>query len=724
MASNPNWESLSIEIPGKDLLEGARNILETLMVFLEVLKAILETVKVFLVDFGNPIKALVEALIQLILALFKSLQQTGIYGWFDVPNPLVDPNFNRHVGGFPAFTTRFKAGLYDPRDPNRPQPISGLSKGGFTIIVADAESPLALLKLIQVLLRFFGKEFLTPQYPAPANFKVLPVGAKGDPILALARLFAEQPKSVVVEWSLPPATSPGDPGFSDLIQAFSTNFIPPKFLVEKSEVNPAVGEVDIADIGNASAAGQVVATLPTNFELRGKPGVTVNRKVRLVDEYQDPFIKFQKYIVIDSSTATSTFLLGQLGTFRYIDSDVELNKTYYYRVRAFSGDLNITGTTVNFTSRLNVIDTTPYVEWPGAGVSSLPVMGKASPIAPIRIPTYPAKFDVIETLKRLFQTAFSLNFHLPLPIDPDTKKPPDPIPNDEIGQGALTTLAGPLTSFKAVPLVGDTVSSVTDVTAQFQPSPVTGKLPVLPWNESAVQRNASRLATIVAGAMLEANTAVAFQALMQGPYPKGTPNVPKLTATTLEQMVFQITKVQDPNLAGQGGVQDAGVLYSKVFTDVTVRNNVIAAVEFCKAFTLGGAPPDWIQVSFLRDIIPWSGQLLYDLLAKMQALLDAYAGVIDELKAFIDLIERKIDTLERFLEYLISILDFIESLSLGFFILSVPETGGDVSEWASLIDNAGGTKPPSGPGGYTGGVAFAYVAPDVSAFATAFGLVF
>lgn len=729
MAANPNWESLSIQIPGEDLLEKARSILETLMVFLEVLKTVLETVKAFLVDFGNPIKALVEALIQLILELFESLKRTGIYGWFDIPNPLVDPNFNRHVGGFEAFVTRFKASLNDPRDPNRPQPIPGATKSGFVLIVADAESALGLLRLIQVLLRFLGKEFLTPQYAAPGNFKVLPLGKDGDPILSIVKLFQQQPKSVVVEWSLPPVSRPGDPGFSDLIQAFSIDFVPPRFLIEKSAVNPAVGEVDVSQLSDPDAAGPVVATIPTVFEGRGVPGAIIQRKTRMVDQNQEPFFKFQKYIVVDTSHATSTFLLGQLGTFRYIDNDVELNKTYYYRVRAYSGSLSVgSNGSIPFASpQTDVIDSTLFIQWPGTDPKDPPVMGKASPTAPIRIPTYPAKFDVIETLNRLFQTAFSLNFHLPLAkgdkFDANGLAI-DPTPNSEIGKSSLTTLAGPLTSFQAIPLVGDVVSSTLDVTAKFQRDPVTGKLPTAPWNESSVQRNAARLATIVAGAMLETNSAEAFRALMQGAYPKGSPTAPGLTATTLEQLVFEITKVQDPQLAGQGAVQAAGVLYGNIFANPQVRLNVLAAVNFCKAFTLGGAPPDWIQISFLRDIVPWSGQLLYDLLAKMQALLDAYRGVLDEIKTFIDLIVRKIDTLEKFLEYLISILDFIDSLSLGFFLLSVPETDGDANEWGSLIDNAGGAKPPSGPGGYTGGVAFAYVAADVTAFANAFKLIF
>lgn len=729
MAANPNWEALSFQFPGEDLLEPARNIMETLMVYLEVTKTVLETVKAFLIDFGNPIRALVEALLSLILDLFETLKRTGVYAWFDVPDPLIDPNFNRFVGGFPAFTTRFKAGLYDSRDPNRPQPIAGTLMGGFTIIVADAESPLALLKLIQVLLRFFGKEFLTPRYPAPANFRVLPIkvnaDGSGDPILALTALFKEQPDQIAVEWSLPPASNPGDPGFSDLIQAFSIGFIPPKFLIEKSEINPASATIPASALPDAESVGQVTMSVPTKFRARGK-GEYLQRTVRLVDFYKDPFLKFQKYIVVDSSTNSPTFFLGQLGTFRYIDRDVEQNKTYYYRVRAFSGSLALNGDTVPFEApKLDVIDATPYVDWPASDTSDAPVMGKSTPTTLIVLPTYPEKFDVIENLKRIFQTAFSLNFHQPPPAAQlDSNGDPIPPSDTDIGKGSLQQLAGALTSFEALPLVGGTIASITAVTEKFQPDPATGLLPTPPWDDARVRRNATRLANIVASAMMQANSAVAFKALMEGAFPKGAPSVQGLSASSLSELVYGITSVQAPQEAGQPALQTAGVVYARCFDDATVRENVLAAVDFCKAFTLIGTPPNWIQVSVLRDIVPWSGQIIYDMLAKMQALLDAYSGVIAEIKAFIDLIVQKIDTLENFLEYLTSILNFIESLSLGFYILSVPSTDGDVNEWVSLIDNAGGTKPPSGPGGYTGGVAFAYVAPDVTPFKAAFDLIF
>lgn len=723
MAENPNWRALSVQVPGTDLLEKARGALEALMVYLEVTKAILESVKVFLVDFGNPIKPLVEALLRLILDLFESLKRSGMYAWFDVPNPLVDPNFNRFVGGFQAFVQRFKQGLVDPRDPNRPQPVAGATKSGFTLIVADAEEPLALMRYMETLMRFFGKEFTAPRYQAPGNFKVLPMGREGDPILAVSKIFQFQPQSIAIEWSLPQVTSPGDPGFSDLIQATSMTFVPPRFLIEKSEVNPAVGEVALDQLGDPSAAGPVMMTQQTRTLVQ-KTQQLVPHSVRLYDEYGDPFLKFQTYIVVDATRSTGTFLLGQLGTFRYIDSDVQQNKTYYYRVRAYSGSLDVSGTSVRFKApSANVVDQNVAIQWPGID-GSKPVMGKASPVARIMIPTYPEKFDVIETLRRVFQTAFALNFHLPTP-GPD-KFGQDGLLMDpaDIGKGSLTTLAGPLSAFHAVPVIGYGLSRLTDVTAKFQRDPATNLLPEQPWNDTRVVRNSARLANIVAGAMLGANSAGAFKALMENPFPKEAPEVVNLAASSLSEMVYQITAVQDPEEAGQEAVQDAGLLYSDVFDDPNVRLNLLAAVDFCKAFTLEGGAADWIQVSLLRDIVPWSGQLIYELLEKMQALVDAYAGVMSELRAFIDLLVTKIDTLERLLQYLVSILDFVAGLSLGFYILNVPETDGGVSEWMSLIDNAGGTPPPSGPGGYTGGAALAYVATDVTPYATALKLMF
>lgn len=725
MAADPTWKSLAVQVPATDVLERARGALEGLVVYLEVVKTILETVKVFNVDISNPIKPLVEAVLQIVLTAFETLRRSGGYAWFDVPDPLKDPNFNQWVGGYEAFTIRFAKGLRDPKDPNRPQPIAGATRSGFILIVADAESPPALLKYLDVMMRFFGKEFAKPRYPAPASFNIMPLGASGDPILALHRYVEEQPTKLLLEWTLPPVNSPGDPGFSGLIQSLSQTFIPPRFLIEKSKVDPRIGQVLEEDLGTAAATGPVILKVQSPLRERGK-GEKQEQFVRVADDYGDPVLKFQEYIVVDALNETATFLLGQLGTFRYIDSDIEPNTVYYYRVRSYSGELKRTDASVVLEVGENTVEKIPVIRWPGDVV-----MGQGSPVEAAIVPTFPEKFNVFQVLKQLFQVAFALNFHLQVPkgvtFDATTGLPEGPDPEThytDIGLGSLTEWAGPLTSFRAVPIVGPGVGNALAVTEQFQPSPVTGRLPDGPWNETPVVRNASRLAVMLSSAMLEGSMAIGFKGLMEGAFPRGVPQVAGLEAGSLLDVVEELTKISDPQKAGQAAVQTANVLYGSAFVSPEVRLNVLYAVNFCKGFSLGGGAANWIQVSVLRDIAPWSGQMIYELLGKMQALLDAYAGVSAELNAFIDSLVLKVDALEEFLAYLVSILDFVASLSLGFYFLSVPETEGDTSEWLRLIDSAKGNAPPSGPGGYTGGAAFAYVGTDVSAFAQAFKMLF
>ena len=182
-----NWEALEIKIPGKDLMENVRSSLEALVTFMEIIKALLETISLFLIDFGNPIRAIVQALLTLIQQLFNSLKQTGLFALFDVPDPTQDPNFDRFKGGYQAFVQRFKASLFDSKDPFRPQPAAGQTLSGFVLIVADAETVFGMLRLIKILLRFFGKEVVSAKYSAPANVRIFRLdpcqGLLAEPIL-------------------------------------------------------------------------------------------------------------------------------------------------------------------------------------------------------------------------------------------------------------------------------------------------------------------------------------------------------------------------------------------------------------------------------------------------------------------------------------------------------------------------------------------------------------
>ena len=782
MGQPETWQSFQIQIPGKDLLKKARNILETLLVYLDVVKAFLETVKAFLVDFGNPLKALIEALLNLINTLIEALKRTGVYALYDIPDPLRDPRFLRHKGGYQGFKARFKGSLVDAQDFNRPQPIKGALKGGYILIVADANGPARLIQLIQTLLKFFGGEFLKPKYRQPSNARVVPVGESGDPILAVTKVFKDQVKALAIEWSLPSITPSADPTFQGIASDMSQEFYPPNWLIERSDIS-LNNEVDSKDISNAAAAGQVVKFVDTQFvNPRKAPGQPANkvvqRKVRLKDQNGDPFIKFQGYAIISPGNNPASFLLGQLGTFRFIDTNVELDKTYFYRVRAFSGNLQIAPFynldnpaigDIKFEQSdivTNMNDGgSPYFQWPSGTPGDPVVMGKPSPILRGKVPKLNPKFDVLEVVRRVFLAAYSFNFHLPLPpgvvkLDQNKKQVKDnfgnpiyypqftnkgdPIPplgTTDIGKGTLTRLAGPLASLGVIPVISLT-GSVSPIS--YTPSPSTGKLPDMPWQLKRVRYAAARNAVKFAGVFLDvpASMVEGFRKLMQGPLPSGTPTTKGtlVGADTLEKMVFALTKVSIQRTAGQealakvfetdaiaGGAlvvdQDTAATYGTAFQDPIVRKNLLQAVNFLLAMASQGVPPNWIQISILRDIIPWSGQILYDLLAKIQALFDAFKGVIEELKSFIDLLIRKIDTLERFIKFLIEILNYIESLSAGFYILNVSTLEGDVGDWFNAIDTAQ-NEPPSGPLGYTGGICLAYLAINIDAFKKAFNAIF
>jgi hypothetical protein len=389
-------------------------------------------------------------------------------------------------------------------------------------------------------------------------------------------------------------------------------------------------------------------------------------------------------------------------------------------------------------------------------------MGQATPLIPGRLPKVPSGFDVVENLRNIFLAAFSLNFQVPLPLEQETVYDPvakefvpavdasgypiykpifdangDPIPpytNVLIGQGSLAAQAGTLATFLATPVLS----------AQPLAVPAVGA----PWTLPLIRLQAAKLANTYASLALEAGSGFieSFQQLMQNPLPFGPPDNSALLndpstikdANTLEDLVAKLTATDAQPTVEEVGVIEAAKKsfvwtttgptvwsYGLAFNDKKVRRNVLAAVDFVKTLGYQGQPPDWTRISLLQDMLPWSAQMLYDMLNKIQALVDAYNDLMDEIVQFINMLLRKIEVLEKFIQFLIMILNAVQDLSAGFYLLSASGLGGGVSDWFRAIDEAGGNKPPSTrDGGYTAGLCLAYLAPDVTAIETALKQIF
>jgi hypothetical protein len=486
----------------------------------------------------------------------------------------------------------------------------------------------------------------------------------------------------------------------------SSEFVPPKFLIEKSTINPASEIVSFDDITDATKAGRI--EYEQEVPVAGSTQ-TATRRDFLRDSNGELVVKFTENIIIDQGDITS--ILGQLGTFRYLDS-VEPDQTYYYRVRALVGDLKLTGDNQIDWGKLVPADNRRdlTVRWPSTsqGEEAVVMAGKPTGTVSVRIPEEIEDFDVVENLKRVFQAGFSLDFH----------RQNDPVELDPTGTQALFNLAGQVGGKDFSVLYGQLNGLEAGQIADLD---VTEGPFTYPWEEATVRRQSARLADAVASALLEAggSALTRFRDLMQ------SPNF-QLGENTLEDATFRVTggvgedgEGTDDSLSSS----DKAAIWLSAYNSDEYRTDLVEVINFIKAFTGGGVSPDWVSVNPLRDIVPWSGQILYDLLDKVQSLVDAFAGVADEINNFIDLLTRKIETLERTLEFLISILDLIESLQVGAFLLAAPDIEGDVVEWITELDEAT-NKPPEGPGGYSAGVALAYVAPDITAFKTAFSIIF
>lgn len=750
--ASAEWKSLQITVPIKPLLEPVVGILETLMIYLEVLKAILETIKAFLVDFGNPLKALILALIQLIQQLFKAIQQTGLYTYYDIPDPReIDykPNYDRFSNVAQPFTYRLSGSWYDSQDMNRPQPVKLFNQGMYLLFVVDASSIVKMARLIKMLLRFFGKEFLQARYLAPRNVKALPIGSNKDPILAVAKLFGADSKGIAVEWSLPTTQRNPDPGIADTVGELADEFIPPNFLIEKSSKQPNKEmdtSIDLSEnltdevnsgvlaavFEEQDSAGLLTYLRPTGIEIPQSGGTQTTIKTRLFDNNGEPVQKFEKYVVVGAGNILDVLQMS-LGKFRWIDNDVQQDVTYYYRVRAFSGDLDYVKDPAGYAvikPQFSTVMDLATMQWSAPDGKDDPTMGRASPIVQARLPKLPAKFDVIDNLYRLFLVAFSLDFAEQVSIvrnstgevtRPKFDSDGVPVPGtgtvpSDIGKGSLSGLGSVINGgYSASTVVQLLQPGLTAAFESFR----------MPWQVTLLKYQAQRLAYTAASALLAAGSGAIdkFKDLMQGdPMPWGPLEGIEGTlkdVTTLEIMCLRLTV--DP---ADGVVPQATKdTYKKAYNNVSVRGNVQEGIIFIKPFFMGGAPPDWSSIR-LFDMLPWVPTILYKLLDTINALLDAYKGVIDEIKDFIDLIIRKINALEKFIQFLINLIESIMNLSVSCYFLNSGVLTGGIDEWDATLWNAGGDAPPYVFGGYSAGIALAAVAPDVSAITSAFSILF
>jgi hypothetical protein len=377
-----------------------------------ILEALLDLIKVFLIDFGNPLKALIALLLAAVRAIINQIKSTG----FAVL--LVHPDFGRQdfaavlqsvSGSYPSFEAKVVSKFHDTGDAFRPQYGPG-SSVAMLVFYIGTETPGDLITQLFALMQLLRTPVVLSGLPAPMNLKVNPVRKSGDPVANFRGLFdSDLQKALVLEWQMPmtPAGSPL-PGFMNSLVSFYNSFRFPNFVVERCE--SPVGELVDIEV-NSTTMGKTVSPVVQKYGL-AKPLTTVS----LREENGDAYRNFPKKI----SVSGSQLLEGAFtGTYRYIDEDSELEsgKPYWYRVRAYFGTPTAylactdAASVKDHKSLIKYEGNQPFIRY-GQGVTMGPPSSTVRGFVPRNL-SGPLGFNPYNALYEAVQVGLLLNFEFP-----------------------------------------------------------------------------------------------------------------------------------------------------------------------------------------------------------------------------------------------------------------------------------------------------------------------
>lgn len=331
-----DWNTASLELaPLKPLAPPLQAVLVLMETVEAILEALLELVKVFLLDFSNPLTAAVTLLLAAIRAVINQIKSTG----FSIL--LVHPDFSRQdfaaqmasvAGSYQNFESKVISKFFDQSDIARPQYGDG-SSVAMLVFYIGTENPGDLLLQLYALLRLVKQPVVLTGLSAPVEVKVNPVRKSGDVVSNFRGLFdPDLSDALVVEWRMP--STPGGAtisGFTNALVSFYNSFRFPSFIVERSET-PLGESVDLKV--TSTTIGPSVDTVVSKYGL-APPTNTIG----LQEENGSAFRNFSKKLDV---TGAKLLQGGFTGTYKFLDNDPDLvsGKAYYYRVRAYFGDVS------------------------------------------------------------------------------------------------------------------------------------------------------------------------------------------------------------------------------------------------------------------------------------------------------------------------------------------------------------------------------------------------
>lgn len=701
-----SWSTLSLKFdPFAELkppLQSALVLLETVEAILEALLAI---IKAFLLDFGNPLKALIALLLAAIRTIINQLKASGF------AMLVVHPDFSRQdfaqvllsaSGAYPAFESKVVSKFYDTSDVYRPQYPEG-SSVAMLVLYIGADTPGDLLLQLFALLNLIRSPQILSALPAPVSVKVNPVRKSGSPVANFRGLFDSDVlgDSLVVEWQMPanPGGS-GSFGFVNSLVSFYNSFRFPSFIVERSETPQ--GE-EVRQEVNTAVAGKGIANIVKKYKVQ--PPAT---DVVVLEPNGNVYRNFQTKIKVEGGALQSGSFTG---TYRFTDSGLKPGKAYFYRVRAYFGDpteyVNA-ATAKDITGNRNLVPLNngqPVMRY-GKNV----VMGPASMTVRGFVPSVPEGaygFNPYDAIQSAVRAALLLNFELPAASDGAT----DGEVTQRSGWGTLAVAGGQIgpikSSFKKSDVLKDnflfnatarrlTNPSLANLLAQRQLMNMLAQK----WN-SGVQQTVAKV--------LNAEFTWTLLGVVGG-----------ITPDTEERISLYLAEEQNYQ-SGQKSLPGPYPVRPFMFggTDVSVSDSERHALaEFLRSalISVGGTASylSWYSVT-VGDLFPEFIPFIYDIEQFILALLKALETALQAIEDIILTLIRKIQALEQIVESILALIDLL-SVNVRVGIFATSSTNGSADSLAqALLESE--DKPASSPYGLHSGLVMTFGGPGEGSIA-------
>lgn len=687
----PKWQGFQFQsfIPGVEQLLDINEVVGPVVDFLQQISDFLNLIKSFLFEFSDPIAALVDTLLQELIALTESLRQLGVYYLELLPNFQKDPDLNQIKGGSQAFIRRIGASLTDSEDPNRPQFGTNDIMGG-VVLAIEARNVGELVKTINKIQQFFGRA-KAAQPASPTNLTAQPADTNGNPITASSTNY--EVGGVLLEWSVPGELTP-----------FT---LPESFLIERSQMKQ----------GLLQETEQTLDTY-TNLQEEGvqKLKVPVRRLGVQFSEWEavakvDPGAAAISVPTQDPSTfgvaniedpgflGDVVLALRSEDDFSFFDSTAQQGQTYYYRVRSLYEDIE-----VEKIVKEGVVG--------GAVVSepSTPVTA-AVPFTPTKLPegAEGQRVSFREAMGDLYRAAYVLQFYRTADelanLTPAIATPTGTESLPEIDARSLFDYLNVVFD-RGIPL--DAI--ISDVA-----STING------WVERFSNRAANQL-------MRRPPTTDLFASVY-------APNRDRLR----ELWLLFIANISTTDIQGSVLTPDPNI----PFATENDRETVLRMINLVKELgVFPGTPPNWETIRLFEDFMPIVDELLGAVSEKLRGFITGGQGVVKDVGEYIDFLNRRIAFLIEFIEDLEETLQLLVNTDFGVYFLNIiPNSGGvnyfmnalqtaesapESSNLSAILDGEGVELPPGsanippGPGGgpndYTAGLVLAYGSPSAESF--------